>query len=172
LTTLVNRSLNEVRSEAGPRLNSEVFSLRAFVADAGNAALLNANARGCPLTVKNVDSQLQIEGDRQLLHGALMNLLQNAVKFTEPGTEVTLSARAGDDGTAVIDVADHCGGLAPGDAAIMFRPFSRRHDDKSGLGLGLAISREHVEASGGTLNVEDVPGTGCVFTIRLKGFRR
>lgn len=66
-----------------------------------------------------------------------------------------------------IDVEDHCGGLAPGAAEIMFRPFTRRHDDKTGLGLGLSIALENVQAAGGTLTVRDVPGTGCVMTIRL-----
>jgi hypothetical protein len=96
-----------------------------------------------------------------------MNLLQNAFKFTRPGTEVWLSAHAGSDNAAFIDVEDHCGGLPAGAAQIMFRPFTRRHDDKSGLGLGLSIARSNVEACGGTLSVRDVPGTGCVFTIRL-----
>lgn len=168
LTTLVSRSIDEVRVTAEPQLNREVFSLASFIADAGNAALLQANARGCPFTVRNVDKDVQIEGPRDLLLGALVNLLQNAFKFTRPQTEVALHAYAGDDGAVFIDVEDRCGGLAPGAAEIMFRPFARRHEDRSGLGLGLSIARENVEAAGGTLTVRNVPGTGCVFTIRLR----
>jgi hypothetical protein len=167
LTSLVNRSLDDVRATAEPRLNSEVFSLASFIADAGNAALLDANARGCPFSVRNVDPQLKIKGNRELLLGALMNLLQNAFKFTRPRTEVSLSAYARDHGTVFIDVEDHCGGLAPGAAEILFRPFTRRNEDKTGLGLGLSIARDNVEAAGGALSLRDVPGTGCVFTIRL-----
>ena len=168
LTSLVDRSLDEVRTAAEPQLESKVFSLASFIADAGNAALLEANARGCPFTVRNVDTQLEIEGHRGRLLGALSNLLQNAFKFTRPQTEVSLSAHAGDAGAVFIDVEDHCGGLAPGAAEILFRPFTRRHEDKSGLGFGLSIARESVEADGGTLSVRNVPGTGCVFTLRLR----
>jgi signal transduction histidine kinase len=167
LSSLVERELQEVRVGAGTQLNREVFSLATFIDDAGNAALLEANARGRPFTVGKVDSKLEVEGHRELLLGALSNLLQNAFKFTRPGTEVALNAYAGDDGAVFIDVEDHCGGLAPGAAEVMFRPFIQRHEDKSGLGLGLSVARENVEAAGGLLSVRDVPGTGCVFTIRL-----
>lgn len=168
LTSLVNHSLDEVRVAAEPQLNSEVFSLASFIDDAGNAALLEANARDCSFAVRNVDPQLEVAGNRELLLGALVNLLQNAVKFTRPHTEVLLNAYAGDAGAVFIDVEDHCGGLAPGAVEIMFRPFARGHEDKSGLGLGLSIALKNVEAAGGTLSVRDVPGTGCVFTIRLR----
>jgi signal transduction histidine kinase len=168
MTSLVNRSLDEVRVTAEPQMNTEVFSLASYIADAGSAALLEADARGCPFTVRTVDTQLKIEGHRELLLGALSNILQNAFKFTRPRTEVTLNAYAGDGDAVFIDVEDHCGGLAPGAAEIMFMPFTRRHEDKSGLGLGLSIAQETVEAAGGTLSVRDVPGTGCVFTIRLR----
>ena len=168
LTSLVDHAVDDVRVAAQPPLNSEVFSLAAFIADAGNSALLEANARGCTFTVRNVAAELEIEGHRELLLGALINLLQNAFKFTRQGTEVLLSAYAGDDGAVLIDVEDRCGGLAPGAAEIMFRPFTRYREKRSGLGLGLSIARENVEADGGTLSVRNVPGTGCVFTIRLR----
>jgi signal transduction histidine kinase len=168
LKSLVDRSIDEVRVAAKPQLTSEVFSLACFIADAGNAALLEANARGCPFTVRNVDTHLEVEGHRELLLAALANLLQNAFKFTRPQTEVALNAYSSDGGAVFIDIEDHCGGLAPGAAEIMFRPFRRRNEDKSGLGLGLPIARENVEAAGGTLSVRDVPGTGCVFSIRLR----
>lgn len=168
LTTLVHRSLDEVRMVAEPLLNREVFSLAAFITEAGHSATLEADARGCPFTVGPVDARIEIEGHRGLLLAALVNLLQNAFKFTRPHTPVSLQAYAGEGAAVLIDVADHCGGLAPGAAEIMFRPFTRRHQDKSGLGLGLSIARESVEAAGGTLSVRDVPGTGCVFTVRLR----
>jgi signal transduction histidine kinase len=167
LTSLVRHSMDEVRATAAPQLTSEVFSLASFIGDAGNAAQLDANERSCPFSVRDVDSQLEVEGPRELLLGALVNLLQNAFKFTRPQTEVSLSAYADGNGSVSIDVADHCGGLPPGAAEIMFRPFTRGHEDKSGLGLGLSIARENVEAAGGTLSVRNVPGTGCVFTIQL-----
>ena len=167
LTSLVRHSMEEVRANAAPQLAIEVFPLASFIGDAGNAAQLEANARGCPFSVRNVDSRLEVKGPRELLLGALVNLLQNAFKFTLPQTEVFLSAYADGNGSVFIDVADHCGGLPPGAAETMFRPFTQRGEDKSGLGLGLSIARENVEAAGGTLSVRNVPGTGCVFTIQL-----
>jgi signal transduction histidine kinase len=67
----------------------------------------------------------------------------------------------------LIEVEDKCGGLPPSDIETMFLPFAQSGADRSGLGLGLSISRRSVEANGGTLNVRDVPESGCVFTIDL-----
>jgi C4-dicarboxylate-specific signal transduction histidine kinase len=67
----------------------------------------------------------------------------------------------------LIDVSDNCGGLPPGDKEAMFRSFIHSDTDKQGLGLGLSISRRSVEANDGVLSVQDVPGTGCIFTIDL-----
>jgi signal transduction histidine kinase len=67
----------------------------------------------------------------------------------------------------LIDVADECGGLPSGDPARLFEPFEQRGPNRSGLGLGLAISRRGVRAMGGEITVRNVPGEGCVFTIRL-----
>ena len=167
LTSLVKHALDEVRVDAKLGREPEIFSVAEFIADAGSAAMLDANARGCSFAVRHIDTELEVEGDRQPLMGALMNLLQNAFKFTQPQTEVSLNAHVGDDGAVLIEVADHCGGLAPGIEEVMFRPFSRSLQEKSGLGLGLCIARANVEGAGGTLTVRNLPGAGCVFTIRL-----
>jgi signal transduction histidine kinase len=96
----------------------------------------------------------------------LSNLLQNAFKFTHAQSEIRLNAFAR-DGQVLIEVHDHCGGLPHGSAEKMFTPFTQRSENRSGLGLGLAIARSGIEADLGTLSVRDVPGTGCVFTISL-----
>ena len=164
LTTLVNRSLAEVRSDT--QTPTQVFGVAAFIADAQHAAQLASGAIGCTLVVPTVDEALMIRANRGLLQAALANLLQNAVKFTHPNSEVTLRAHASGS-RVLIDVQDHCGGLPAGDAARMFTPFHQRSGDRSGLGLGLSIARQSIEADAGTLSVRDVPGTGCVFTISL-----
>ena len=164
LASLASRALDEVRREAPQDVAA--FSLATFVADAVSAARLEASAASCELRVRPVDVALGIRGDRELLLGALANLLQNAFKFTRPRTMVTLSAYRFGQGV-VIEVADHCGGLPFGSAETMFKPFAQGGDDRSGLGLGLAIARRSIEADGGTLGVRDVPGIGCVFTISL-----
>jgi signal transduction histidine kinase len=122
--------------------------------------------RGCILTVSQVDEELAVSGDRNLLYAAVGNLLQNAFKFTQHHTEVTLNAYGAAD-RVLFDVTDHCGGLSSGDAEKMFLPFTQNDVDRSGLGLGLSIARRSVELHDGSLNVRNVPGTGCVFTISL-----
>lgn len=71
---------------------------------------------------------------------AVGNLLQNAFKFTEPQTAVNLSVYAVGD-RVLINVEDHCGGLLPSEAETMFIPFTQLGENKTGLGLGLSISR-------------------------------
>ena len=164
LTELVNRSIAEVRSNVpGQR---HILSVASLIADAETAGHLVALAAGCPFAVPAVDPDLVIRANRGLLLAALANLLQNAFKFTHSRTEVTLKAYAfGEE--VLIEVRDNCGGLPVGSAEKMFTPFSQRSEDKSGLGLGLSIARQSVEADGGTLSVRDLPGIGCVFIISL-----
>jgi signal transduction histidine kinase len=166
LTALVKHALDEVRTAAAPQLDPEVFPLAAFIADAGNAAHLEAGARGCPFSVRNVDVTLQVEGPRELLLGALVNLLQNAFKFTRPKTTVTLRVRASVE-RVLIEVEDECGGLPGANHDDLFRPFEQRSRDRTGLGVGLAFSRWGVEASHGRIYARNLPECGCVFTIDL-----
>jgi signal transduction histidine kinase len=167
LSALLTRSLEDVRAASSEPVPTSVFSLASFIADASTVAALYAHARDCSLAVPAIDPVLGIAGNRDLLLGALVNLLQNAFKFTQAHTEVTLNAYA-TGARVVIEVKDHCGGLAHGIVDKMFRPFSQGGDNRSGLGLGLSIARRSVEADGGILSVRDVPGTGCVFTISLE----
>ena len=165
LAALLNLSLSQVRVTAEAP-HAEAFSLALFVAEAANAASLDASAKGCTFSVSDVDATLGICGDRERLLAALVNLLHNAFKFTRPHTEVRLSAYAKGN-HVLVDVGDRCGGLPSGVTASIFRPFMQVGEDKSGLGLGLSIARRNVEADGGVLNVRDVAGIGCVFTIDL-----
>lgn len=161
---LVARALEDVRRSTV--VEHPVFDLAAFIQDAGHSAELDAAARGCKLCVDPVDASLAIRGDRELLLSALGNLLQNAFKFTHDHTTVTLRTVASARHVR-IDVFDHCGGLPVGGADDMFSPFRQRGTDRTGLGLGLAIARQSVEASSGTLSVRNRPGVGCVFSIRM-----
>lgn len=165
LATLLNLSLSHVRGTSDTP-QAEAFSLESFVAEAKNSASLDASAKGCTFTIDEVDPALGIAGNRERLLGALVNLLHNAFKFTHEQSEVALSAFAKGD-HVLIEVRDHCGGLPPNATARIFQPFVQIGDDKSGLGLGLSIARRNVEADGGVLYVRDLPGTGCVFTIKL-----
>jgi signal transduction histidine kinase len=166
MRTLIDRSLAEVRIESGAVVEPEVFSLSGLIAELKVTASLEAQVKQSVFIVADVDPKLALSGDRDLLLAAVGNLLQNAFKFTRPGTEVTLNAYSA-GGRIHIDVEDNCGGLRQGDAESMFQPYVQRGADKSGVGLGLSISRRSVEANAGTLSVRNLPGTGCVFTIDL-----
>jgi signal transduction histidine kinase len=166
LCSLIDRSLTEVRMASGPVVEPETFSLKRFVAELKVTASLEADVRKCIFIVADVDPQLALSGDRQLLLAAAGNLLQNAFKFTRPRTEVTLNAYSVGD-FIHLDVEDNCGGLRHGDADTMFLPYVQLGADKTGVGLGLSISRRSVEANGGLLSVRDLPGCGCIFTIAL-----
>lgn len=166
LRNLIDRSLAEVRTSAGIPHQHRLFSLADFIGEVRLSAALQAEMKGCTLTVSDVDPLLAVDADKDLLLTAVGNLLQNAFKFTRAHSEVTLNAYAVAD-RILIDVEDSCGGLPPGFVEKMFLPFTQAAEDQSGIGLGLSISKRNVEANEGTLTARDVPGRGCIFTINL-----
>jgi signal transduction histidine kinase len=163
LGLLIGRATAEVRGESDQR---QTFSVATFVADVDLAARLDGRLKSLSFEVRAVDPLLAVHANRDLLHAALANLLQNAFKYTRKDTVVKLSAY-GFEEHVLIDVEDHCGGLPPDGVANMFVPFKPNADSRSGLGLGLSIARQSIEADHGTLTVRDVPGSGCIFTISL-----
>lgn len=166
LSNLIDRTLTEVRLEAGTPGQQRLFSLAQFIAEVKLSASLESKVNECVLVVSEVAPDLAVDGDRDLLFSAVGNLLQNAFKFTRQHTEVRLAAYADADRIR-IDVEDNCGGLPSGQTEEMFQPFMRGSADNTGLGLGLSISRNSVSANGGILTVRNKPGSGCVFTIDL-----
>lgn len=166
MRNLIDRSLADVRITAGMPPRAQLVSLADFVADVKISGSLEAHDRKCEFTVGSVDAELALDVDREMLLAAVGNLLQNAFKFTQRHTEVSFNTYASADRIR-IDVEDHCGGLPPGAVQDMFLPFKQSGEDRSGLGLGLAICRRSVEANNGVLSVRDVAGSGCVFTIEL-----
>lgn len=166
LRALIDRSLAEVRLSAGISVPRSRLSVSHFIEEVQVAAVLEAKVRGIELTVSTVGPELSVNGDPHMLSSAVANLLQNAFKFTRPHGHVSLSVHATAD-RVLIEIADQCGGLPSGKIEELFRPFEQRSGDRTGLGLGLSISRRSVEANGGTLYARSLPGTGCVFTIDL-----
>jgi signal transduction histidine kinase len=166
LRNLIDRSLSDVRISAGLPTQNALFSLAEFIAELKLSASLEAQVKESIFVVSAVDPELAVDADRDLLLSAVGNLLQNAFKFTHPGTEVILSAYAVAD-RILIEVEDHCGGLPPRSEERMFLPFAQGGLDRTGLGLGLSIARHSAEANQGTLSVRDMPNRGCVFTLNL-----
>ena len=97
----------------------------------------------------------------------LVNLLRNAFKFSAPGGTICLRVSQIAGERVCIEVEDECGGLPPGDEEGLFQSFEQRNIDRSGLGLGLAVSRQSVRAVGGELRVRNLPAKGCVFSLEL-----
>lgn len=166
MRNLIDRSLAEVKIAAGIPLQHERFSLAELIAEVRLSAILEAQAKECALVVGSVDRDLALEADRDLILAAVGNLLQNAFKFTERRTEVTLNAYAVER-RILIEVEDSGPGLPPGEAEKMFLPFHQGGENKSGMGLGLTICRRSVEASHGSISARNKPGGGCIFTIDL-----
>ena len=162
---LTNRSLAEVKLTRGMQ-NPGQFLVSGFIDELEPAATLEGQARGIGFTVIPVDADVCIEADRQVLTAVLMNLLQNAFKFTRPGTTIVLRVRPSAE-RVLLEIEDECGGLPGGTINDLFRPFEQRGADRTGLGLGLAFSRWAVEANNGRIYARNLPEKGCVFTIDL-----
>jgi signal transduction histidine kinase len=165
LRDLIDGSLADVRLDAGLK-NIERISIAEFIEEIEIGALMQARARGAHFGMKSVDRTLAVEGDRPLLATVISNFLQNAFKFTRRGGCVTLTVRATTE-SVFLDVEDECGGLPPGKAEELFRPFAQRGSDRGGLGLGLAICQRAAAANAGHIHVRDLPGKGCIFTLEL-----
>jgi signal transduction histidine kinase len=165
LQTLIDRSLADVRLDAGMQ-NVERVAVCEALEEVEIGANATALARGVHLSVVTVDANVIVDADRQILVATIANLLQNAFKFTRKDSNVLLKASV--TATRVlIEVEDECGGLPPGRAEDLFRPFEQKGVDRTGLGLGLAICLKAVRAMSGELRVHDLPGKGCRFTIDL-----
>jgi signal transduction histidine kinase len=172
LGDLTDRALAEVRLEASPPRRERIL-MTELLDEMEVTGSVDASARGVHLTVEPVDDGLAIEADREVLAAAVANLLQNALKFTRATGTVRLVTHTTAD-RVLIDIEDECGGLPDGKNEGLFRPFEQCGADRTGLGLGLSISRKGVHESGGEVHVRNMPGKGCVFTVdlpRMRGLR-
>ncbi len=142
-------------------LIEEVYARMKVLAEAGSVAL-----RLGPL------SAVSVLGDRAHLRRLLLNLTDNAIKYTGPGGAVELSLqRNGDEDWASILVKDTGIGIAPEEQKKIFQPFFRTMEARSqaatGTGLGLCIARSITIAHGGDLLFESAPGKGSTFRVRI-----
>ncbi|MBV8570032.1 MAG: DUF4118 domain-containing protein [Acidobacteriaceae bacterium] len=110
-----------------------------------------------------------VHGDRELLEEALKQLLDNAVKYSSPGSQINVSASAA-NGVVQIGIRDRGPGLTEVEQSRVFDKFYRGRYDRSavqGTGMGLAIAKEILEAHGGSIAVESQVGHGSLFTVML-----
>ena len=165
LQALIDKSIADVRlTNAVQRRTS--FSLSTLIDELALAATMASATYGVTLTVAPVDHDAEVTWDRENITAAIRNLLQNAFKFTHPGSTVALKTVVSGD-RVLIEVHDECGGLPDGKGDELFHPFEQRGSNRTGLGLGLAFSQWAIVANGGRIYVRNVPGTGCVFIADL-----
>jgi signal transduction histidine kinase len=157
--------MEEVRVTEGLQ-RQEPFLVSELIKELTLSAVLAANANGLVLHVDAVDDGVAVKADRESLAAVVVNLLQNAIKFTRPHSCVTLRVEASAE-RVLIEVQDECGGLPARDADELFKPFEQRSADRSGLGIGLAFSRWAVEANHGRIYARSLPNLGCIFTVDL-----
>ena len=111
-----------------------------------------------------------LPADAALLREALTQLLANALKFTRPCPQASISLTGRQElGQCVLTLADNGVGFNPAYQTRLFQPFSRLHGAKAfeGLGLGLAIARKIIERHGGQIQASGVPEGGCRVSVRL-----
>lgn len=167
---LVGDLLDAVRIQAGHlSLDFEGMTLGAIVEQAREMHGPLAAERGVIFDVRVQDANMPLRVDRGRIQQVLGNLLGNAIKFTPKGGRVTLDARI-EQGRAVFRVSDTGVGIPADRVSHIFERFWQgQTGDRSGVGLGLAITKAIVEAHGGTVEVESEPGKGSTFTFRLPG---
>jgi two-component system sensor histidine kinase KdpD len=122
----------------------------------------------------DVPSALQINADEEFMKKVICNLLENAAKYSRPGTPITVSAEYR-EGSVAISVADRGIGIDPSEQTLIFERFYRSRsqgEGTAGTGMGLPISRAIVEAHGGKISVVSQPGQGSVFTFTLPAAAR
>jgi signal transduction histidine kinase len=125
--------------------------------------------KGQKLTTDVPESLPIIQGDGPRLEQVLLNLMNNATKFTQDGGNIAVKVRRQDSGL-VISVTDDGIGIAKDQQDRLFKPYSRVHADRQrhpGLGLGLALSKQVVELHGGRIWVDSESGKGSTFAFFL-----
>ncbi len=162
---LIDQTLEIAQVASGIALRRQWTTLRALFDDIELGAVSEAESRGVELRVA-IENDERISLDVRLVRSALGNLLRNGVKYTTPGSIVELRGQVA-NGRAVIEIEDCCGGLPPGKVEEAFAPFVRLDDRQSGFGLGLAIAKQAVNAHGGSIRVQNLPGKGCIFVLEL-----
>ena len=171
MSALVNNLLDMARLEAGAvQLRRAWQPLEEVVGSA--LAACAASLQGRAVSVRLADDLPLLDLDAVLIERVLVNLLENAAKYTPPGSGVDIGARVTGD-SVVVTIDDHGPGLPPGREEAIFGKFERGTKESAtpGVGLGLAISRAIVHAHGGRIRGENRVDAGRVagarFTIEL-----
>jgi heavy metal sensor kinase len=170
LTRLVDDLLNLARADAGHvRLSLQDFYISDVVAECCRSMYSLAAAKSITLE-HNAPEDVTFRGDEELLRRLLLNLLDNAIRYTPPGGRVTATLEAAEYELR-LSVADTGAGIPPETAPYIFDRFFRgdkaRARQNGGFGLGLAIVKWVAESHRGEVQVVSTPGKGSTFTVTL-----
>jgi PAS domain S-box-containing protein len=172
LLELIEQILAISRIEAGDEtVHCDPVDVAALVDDVASLVRPLATRKGLELITSVASDIGEISSDAAKLRQILLNLLANAVKFTDAGA-VELRARHSADGhEALLEVSDTGPGIAGDDMERIFMPFTQLDQShtrrESGSGLGLTVTRRFARLLGGDVSVTSTPGTGATFTVRL-----
>jgi two-component system sensor histidine kinase SenX3 len=170
----VSRTIDDLlelsRIEARGEVVRQPVPLHLVLEEAADRMRPAAEQRDITIRVADVSPRVTAFGDRRQLVSAVANLLDNAVKYSHPGSEVEAAA-ASDGSTATVEVVDHGLGIPARDLERIFERFYRvdraRSRDTGGTGLGLSIVRHVVANHSGDVTVRSVEGEGSTFTLHL-----
>ena len=170
LDRLIRRFLLLARAEAGEiEFEKGQFDICALAASLGLEMAPVAMSQGIRLTVA-CEGEARVIVDRSWMERAILNLLDNAIKFTAEGGEVHIAARSAGE-RAMVEVSDSGSGIAEADLPHIFDCFYRARDNRpippGGAGLGLALTKWIVEKHGGVIQVDSKVRKGSLFTIVL-----
>jgi two-component system sensor histidine kinase KdpD len=166
LNALVGNLLDMSRLNAGA---VEITASPVGLEEVLPAALRSLGARNDSVDLDVPETLPRVLADRGLLERALANVIENAIRFSPPGTPTRVTAGLV-DGVVDVRVVDRGPGVPEADRERLFMPFQRLGDSATGegVGLGLAVAKGFVEAMGGELEVEDTPGGGLTIVARLR----
>ncbi|MBC8130368.1 MAG: PAS-domain containing protein [Rhizobiaceae bacterium] len=170
LLKLINDILDMSKIEAGRlMLSLERIDLADIIGEATKIVEVQAGQKRLAIETE-LPASLALSADRRATKQILLNLLANAIKFTDPGGRISLRARDV-AGTAVISISDTGIGIPPAALRILGRPFEQVENEltrtNKGTGLGLAIARSLVELHGGAMRIASRVGHGTVVSVRM-----
>lgn len=151
-------------------LHAVLVDLTDMVLSLESLVEIQAQRSGVVVSFENVEADISFHGNREGLERMMVNLVSNAVKFSEPGTRVGVSLSAAADAVE-FTVVDHGLGISVEEQHHLFEEFHRSNDPEArarpGTGLGLAIVAKIVERHGGRIRVDSDLGVGSTFAVRL-----
>ncbi len=170
LNDLTTDFLELSRLESGRmRFKREPVHLGGLAQESLEVVRAQAESREIELETEFDASLVPVHGDRKVLKQLLLNLLTNAIKYSQPGAVVTVSLHSEGD-EVLMEVRDTGRGISPEDQERLFQRFYRAAegaDDVQGTGLGLVIAKRIAESHEGSISVESALGEGSKFTVRL-----